>query len=132
MEAIAVCLFGMESTLSFELKRLGFEVKKISDGRVTFLTDEKGIAKANISLRCAERVLIKVGEFVAKNFEALFQNTKNLELERFLKKDDKFSIAKVRSINSNLVSYSSIQSITKKAMVERLKEVYGIDWLEER
>lgn len=132
MEAIAVCLFGMESTISFELKKLGFNVLKVSDGRVTFESDEVGIAKANISLRCAERVLIKVGEFPANTFEELFEKVKELDIEKYILKEDKFAVAKVRSINSKLVSQRDIQSITKKAMVERLKAAYNIDWLEEK
>lgn len=131
MKAIAVCLFGMESTISYELKNLGFKVLKVSDGRVTFETDVEGIARANISLRCAERVLIKVGEFFAKSFEELFDNISQLDFERYLKPKSKFSIAKVRSINSKLVSLSDIQSVSKKAIVERLKRVYDISWFEE-
>lgn len=131
MEAIAVCLFGMESTVSFELKNLGFQVIKVSDGRVTFATDADGIAKANICLRCAERVLIKVGEFSAKTFTELFDEVAKLPFENFLGADAKFSVAKVRSINSKLVSASDIQSIVKKSIVERLKKVYKVDWFQE-
>ncbi|MDO4710971.1 MAG: class I SAM-dependent RNA methyltransferase [Peptostreptococcaceae bacterium] len=131
MEAIAVCLFGMESTISYELKNLGFQVLKVSDGRVTFSADELGIAKANISLRCAERVLVKVGEFPAKSFEELFDRLAELPFEKYLQVRSRFSIAKVRSINSKLVSASDIQSISKKAIVERLKKIYHVQWFEE-
>ncbi len=130
-EAIAVCLFGMESTVSYELKNLGFTVTNVSDGRVTFETDGKGLAVANISLRCAERVLVKLGEFKATTFEQLFSKVKALPLEKFIPKDANFPVAKAKSINSKLFSVSDIQSITKKAAVERLKSVYNVEWFEE-
>ncbi len=131
MEAIAICLFGMESTVSYELKKMNYDVIKVSDGRVTFDTDEYGIAKANISLRCAERVVVKVGEFVAKSFEELFDKTLELPFENYFNEKSKFTVAKVRSINSKLVSYSDIQSVVKKAVVERMKKSYKVDWFEE-
>lgn len=131
MEAIAVCLFGMESSVSYELKNLGFEVIKVTDGRVTFLTDSFGIAKANISLRCAERVLVKVGEFSATSFDQLFEQIKQLDFEKYIQVDSKFGVSKVRSINSKLLSAPDIQSIVKKAIVERLKKVYEVTWFEE-
>lgn len=130
-EAIAVCLFGMESTVSYELKNLGFTVTNVSDGRITFETDGKGLAVANISLRCAERVLVKLGEFKATTFEQLFSKVKALPLEKFIPKDAKFPVAKAKSINSKLFSVSDIQAITKKAAVERLKSVYNVEWFEE-
>lgn len=130
-EAIAVCLFGIESTVSFELKNLGFTVTNVSDGRVTFETDAKGLAVANVSLRCAERVLVKLGEFKAKTFEELFQGVKRLPLEKYIPQDANFPVAKAKSINSKLFSVSDVQAITKKAAVERLKSIYKIDWFPE-
>lgn len=131
MEAIAVCLFGMESTVSFELKNLGFEIVKVTDGRVSFRTDERGIAKANISLRCAERVLIKVGEFRAKTFTELFDEVQKLPFEKYLRPDSKFHISKVRSINSKLISAPDIQSVTKKSIVNRLMRAHNVTSLPE-
>lgn len=131
MEAIAVCLFGMESTVSFELKNLGFELIRVSDGRITFKTDAEGIAKANISLRCAERVLVKIGEFRATSFEALFNETAKLPFEQYLNQKSKFYVSRVRVINSKLVSAPDIQSIVKKSIVERLKKLFSIEWFEE-
>ena len=130
-EAIAVCLFGVESTVSYELKNLGFTVTNVSDGRVTFETDSKGLATANISLRCAERVLVKIGEFQARSFEELFSNVKKLPLEKYIPSDAKFPVAKAKSINSKLFSVSDIQAITNKAAVERLKTVYNTEWFPE-
>ena len=131
MEAIAVCLFGMESTVSYELKKLDFTILNVTDGRVTFETDGYGIAKANISLRCAERILVKVGIFKAENFDELFEQVKKLPFENFLEKDSKFNVTKVRSINSKIVSQKDTQSIVKKAIVERLKKINKVDWFEE-
>lgn len=131
MEAIAVCLFGMESSVSYELKNMGFSILKVSDGRITFEADAEGIARANICLRCAERVLVKIGIFRAENFEQLFEHVKQLPFENYLQQQSKFSVAKVRSVNSKLISAPDIQSITKKAIVERLKKIYKVDWFEE-
>ncbi len=130
-EAIAICLFGMESTVSYELKNMGFEILKVSDGRVTFKTDSLGIAKANICLRCTERVVVKVGEFFADSFEKLFDQIAALPFEKYLQSDSKFYVAKVRSVNSKLVSATDVQSIVKKSIVERLKKVHKVDVLPE-
>lgn len=131
MEAIAVCLFGMESTVSYELKKMGYPIVSVTDGRVTFETDAYGIAKTNISLRCAERILVKIGLFKATNFDELFEKVKTFPFENYLHKNSKFNVSKVRSINSKLVSQKDIQTIVKKAIVERLKKVYKVDWFEE-
>lgn len=131
MEAIAVCLFGMESTVSYELKNMGFKILSVTDGRITFETDGYGIAKANISLRCAERILVKVGLFKASSFDELFEQVKKLPFEKFLEQHSKFNVTKVRSINSKIVSQKDTQTIVKKAIVERLKKIYGVDWFEE-
>ena len=127
MEAIAICLFGMESTVSYELKNLGFEIVRVNDGRVTFKTDSLGIARANICLRCAERVVVKVGDFFADSFEQLFDQIALLPFEKYLNQDSKFHVAKVRSINSRLVSAKDIQSIVKKSIIERLRKKLGAD-----
>lgn len=131
MEAIAVCLFGLESTVAYELKKLGYKIIETTDGRVTFEADGYSVARANISLRCAERILVKVGKFKADRFDVLFDQIKALPFEQYLDVDSKFDIAKVRSINSKLVSQSDIQSIAKKAIVERLKSVYRVEWFSE-
>ena len=127
MEAIAICLFGMESTVSYELKNLGFEIVRVNDGRVTFKTDSLGIARANICLRCAERVVVKVGDFFADSFEQLFDQIALLPFEKYLNQDSKFHVAKVRSINSRLVSAKDIQLIVKKSIIERLRKKLGAD-----
>ena len=131
MEAIAVCLFGMESTVSYELKKLGFTILGVSDGRVTFETDGYGIAKANISLRCAERILVKVGIFKASTFDELFEQVKVLPFENFLDRNSKFNVTKVRTINSKIISQKDTQTIVKRAIVERLKKIHKVDWFEE-
>ena len=102
---------------------LGYEISEVEDGRITFLGDEEAVCRANIFLRTAERVLIKVGSFHAETFEELFQGTKALEWESYIPADGKFWVAKAASVKSKLFSPSDIQSIMKKAMVERLKGV---------
>ena len=131
MELIIPCHFGLEAVLKREITDLGYEIVKTEDGRITFLGDEDAVCRANIFLRSAERVLIKIGSFRAETFEELFQGTKALAWEEFIPKDGKFWVAKAASVKSKLFSPSDIQSIMKKAMVERLKEHYGISWFEE-
>ena len=130
-ELIAPCHFGLEAVLKKEIIDLGYEVSKVEDGRVTFLGDEEAVCRANVFLRTAERVLIKIGSFYATTFEELFEKTKELPWEEFIPQDGKFWVAKAASVKSKLFSPSDIQSIMKKAMVERLKKVYGISWFEE-
>ncbi|MBP2026385.1 putative N6-adenine-specific DNA methylase [Acetoanaerobium pronyense] len=130
-ELIAPCLFGMESTVSFELKNLGIKVLKVSDGRVTFEGDEFTIAKANLSLRTAERVLVKVGEFKAYSFEDLYQGMLSLPFEKYIEKDSAFPVAKAKTIKSKLFSVPDIQSVAKKGVVERLKLKHRVTELPE-
>ena len=130
-EIILPCHFGLESILKREVIDIGYDVTKVEDGRVTFLGDEEAIARANIFLRTAERVLLKIGSFHAETYEELFQGTKNLPWEDFLPADAKFWVAKAASVKSKLFSPSDIQSIMKKAMVERMKSVYNISWFQE-
>lgn len=130
-ELIAPCHFGMESVLKREILDLGYEITEVSDGRITFEGDEEALCRANIFLRTAERILIKIGSFHAESFEELFQGTKNLPWEDYIPADGKFWVTKAASVKSKLFSPSDIQSIMKKAMVERLKSVYHVSWFEE-
>ncbi|MBQ9123866.1 MAG: class I SAM-dependent RNA methyltransferase [Lachnospiraceae bacterium] len=126
MELIVPCHFGMEAVLKKEIIDLGYDVTEVADGRITFLGDEEALCRANIFLRTAERVLIKIGRFHAETFEDLFQGTKALPWEEYVPKEGKFWVAKAASVKSKLFSPSDIQSIMKKAMVERMKEVHHI------
>lgn len=130
-ELIVPCHFGLEAVMKREITDLGYEVSQVEDGRVTFLGDAEAICRANIFLRTTERVLLKVGSFRAETFEELFQGTKALEWERYIPQDGKFWVAKASSIKSKLFSPSDIQSIMKKAMVERMKGAYGLGWFPE-
>ena len=130
-ELIAPCHFGLEAVLKREILDLGYEISKVEDGKVTFWGDAQAVADANVFIRTAERILIKVGEVHAETFEELFQGTKDLPWENYIPEDGKFWVAKANSIKSKLFSPSDIQSIMKKAIVERLKGVYGIQWFAE-
>ena len=130
-ELITPCHFGLESVLKREITDLGYEVLRTEDGKVTFAGDAEAIAYANIGLRTTERVLLKAGEFKAETYDELFEATKAIPWERYIPRDGKFWVAKANSVKSKLFSPSDIQSIMKKAMVERLKNVYGINWFEE-
>ncbi len=128
---IAPCHFGLEALLKREITDLGYDITSVEDGRVTFYGDEEACARANIFLRTAERVLIKIGSFHAETFEQLFQGTKALPWEEFIPADGKFWVAKAASVKSALFSPSDIQSIMKKAMVDRLRETYHVNWFAE-
>ncbi len=130
-ELIVPCHFGMEAVLKREIVDLGYDVTEVADGRVTFLGDEEALCRANIFLRTAERVLIKIGSFKAETFEELFQGTRELPWEEYIPVDGRFWVAKAASVKSKLFSPSDIQSIMKKAMVERLKGIYGVNWFAE-
>lgn len=130
-ELIAPCHFGLESILKREITDLGYDVIKVEDGRVTFIGDGEAICRANIFLRTAERILIKVGGFFAETYEELFQGTRSIPWEEMIPSDGRFWVTKAASVKSKLFSPSDIQSIMKKAMVERLKEVYHVEWFEE-
>ncbi len=130
-ELIAPCHFGLESVLKREINDLGYDVTGGTDGRVFFAGDEEAIARANIGLRTAERVLIKIGSFKATTYDELFEGTKALNWEDYIPKDARFNVVKAASIKSALFSPSDIQSIMKKAIVERLKLKYAISWFEE-
>ncbi len=131
LEFICPCHFGLEAVLKQEITDLGYEILKVEDGKVTWTGDATAFARANVFLRTTERVLLKVGEFHAETFEDLFQGTKAIPWEEYLPKDAKFWVTKANSIKSKLFSPSDIQSIMKKAMVERMKEKYGITWFDE-
>ncbi|MBE5846577.1 MAG: class I SAM-dependent RNA methyltransferase [Lachnospiraceae bacterium] len=130
-ELIAPCHFGLESVLKREITDLGYEVTAVEDGRVTFFGDAEALCRANVFLRTAERILIKIGSFHAETFEELFQGIKALPWEEYIPKNGKFWVAKASSVKSRLFSPSDIQSIVKKAMVERLKGRYAVTWFPE-
>ena len=126
----APCLFGLESVLSGELKRLGFEDISVTDGRVEFTADAEGIARANLNLRTAERVLIVLESFQAVTFQQLIDGAEKIPFEEYIGKKDAFPV-KGWSLNSQLHSVPDCQSIIKKAAVKRLSRKYGVAWLEE-
>ena len=130
-ELIAPCHFGLEAVLKKEIYDLGYDTTEVTDGRITFEGDEEALVRANINLRTAERVMIKIGSFHAETFEDLFQGTKRLPWEEYIPADGKFWVTKASSIKSKLFSPSDIQSIMKKAMVERMKEKYHKEWFDE-
>ena len=130
-ELIAPCHFGMESVLKREIVDLGYDITEVSDGRVTFFGDEEAVCRANIFLRTAERILIKVGSFHAETFEELFQGTKALPWEEYVPIDGKVWVAKAASVKSKLFSPTDIQKIMKKAMVKRMEEHYHVSGFEE-
>lgn len=130
LQMIATCLFGLEKLLGEELDALGAHRTDTMDGRVSFEGDEHILAAANIRLRCAERVYISLGSFEATSFEQLFEGCRALPWEEWIGREDAFPV-KGHSIRSALFSVPDCQSILKKAVVERLRSVYGAGWLPE-
>ncbi len=130
-ELVAPCHFGLEAVLKREILDLGYEISSVEDGRVTFLGDAEAIAIANVFLRSAERVLLKVGMVHAETFEQLFDRVKELPWENYLPVNARFWVTKATSVKSKLFSPSDIQSIVKKAIVERLRTIYGVNWFTE-
>lgn len=131
IQLVAPCHFGMEAVLKREIYDLGYEITKVEDGRVTFEGDEEAICRSNIFLRTAERVMVQIGRFHATTFDELYENMKALPWEEWIPQDGKFWVKKASSVKSKLFSASDIQSICKKAMVDRLKMTYHTDWFEE-
>lgn len=131
MELMAPCHFGLEAVLKREIQDLGYEISCVEDGRVTFYGDAQAIAVANVFLRTAERILLKVGSVHAVTYDELFEGVKAMPWERYLPIDAKFWVTKATTVKSRLFSPSDIQSIVKKAVVERLKGVYRVNWFAE-
>ncbi len=131
MEFIAPCHFGLEAVLKREITDLGYEIVSVEDGRVTFRGGAEALVRANIFIRTAERIMLKVGSFRAVTFDELFERTKALPWEEMIPKDGKFWVTKATTNKSKLFSGSDIQSIVKKAIVDRLKGIYHINWFEE-
>ena len=130
-ELVVPCHFGLEAVTKREIYDLGYEITKVEDGRITFEGAEEGVCWANIFLRTAERVLLQVGRFRATTFEELFQGIKAIPWEEYIPENGKFWVKKASSIKSKLFSPSDIQSIAKKAMVERMKQSYRKEWFSE-
>lgn len=130
-ELVVPCHFGLEAVTKREIYDLGYEITRVEDGRVTFQGDAEAICRANIFMRSAERVLLLVGRFRATTFEELFEGIKALPWEEYIPKNGKFWVTKASSIKSKLFSPSDIQSIAKKAMVERMKQSYHLEWFPE-
>lgn len=130
-EWIAPCHFGTEAVCRREIERLGYQISEVSDGKVTFKGDISAMCRANIFVRTAERILLKAASFKACTFDELFENTKGIPWEEFLPKDARFWVAKANSVKSRLFSPSDIQSVMKKAIVERLKMKYKVNWFKE-
>lgn len=131
-EIVVPCLFGMEAVVKREIIDLGYEISHVDDGRITFKGDAEAIVRANVWIRAGERIMVKVAQFKAVTFDQLFEGIKGIPWENYIPMDGKFWVSKATSIKSELFSPSDIQSITKKAMVERLKKAYKTPWFEEK
>ncbi|MTI67684.1 MAG: class I SAM-dependent RNA methyltransferase [Firmicutes bacterium] len=130
LELIATTTFGLEAVVKREVQNLGYKDVKVENGKVTFKGDESAIARANLWLRSADRVLLKLGEFKAFSFEELFEKTKALPWGEWITENGKFTVTG-KSIKSKLYSVPDCQSIVKKAVVEKLKKKYNTEWFKE-
>ena len=130
LELIATATFGLEAVVKREIEALGYKIIRSEDAKITYMGDERAIARSNLWLRSADRVLLKMGEFKALEFEELFQQTKAIAWEEIIPADGKFTVTGT-SVKSRLHSVPACQSIVKKAIVERLGSFYCIDRFEE-
>lgn len=130
VQLIATATFGLEAIVAREVKNLGYEDIEVENGKVTFTADESAICRANLWLRSADRVLLKVGEFKALTFDELFEKTKALPWADIIPENAIFPV-NGKSINSKLSSVPDCQAIVKKAIVEKMKQKYKKDWFEE-
>jgi len=130
LELIATATFGLEAVVKREIENLGYKVIKSEDAKITFMGDERAIVRSNLWLRCADRVLVKLGEFNAQEFEELFQQAKALPWEQWIPLEGKFTVTGT-SVKSKLHSVPACQSIVKKAIVEKMRETYNVDQFEE-
>lgn len=130
LNLIATSTFGLEATVKREIAAMGYEISAVSDGRIDFHGDLSAVVNANLSLGASDRVLLNVGEFEAYTFDELFEKTKALNWQEWITKDGKFTVTG-KSIKSKLFSVSDCQAIVKKAVVEKLKKFYRVDWFEE-
>ena len=130
LELIATATFGLEAVVRREIEALGYRIIKTEDGKVTYMGDERAIVRSNLWLRTADRVLLKMAEFSAVEFEELFQQTKGLPWEQLIPLDGRFTVTGT-SVKSKLHSVPAYQKIVKKAIVEKLKEFYGVEVFEE-
>ena len=131
LHLIVPCHFGVESVLKREIIDLGYEIERVEDGRITFSGNLLAICRANVFLRTAERVMIQVGRVKAKTYDELFEAVKALKWSDFIPENGKFWVKKASSVKSKLFSPSDIQRIVKKAIVENLKQEYGVSWFSE-
>ena len=129
LEIIAATTFGLEATTKRELEALGYKILRSEDGKITFLGDERAVVRANLWLRTADRVQIKMAEFEALEFEDLFQQVKAIDWETWIPPTGKF-IVNGSSVKSKLSSVPACQSVAEKAIIEKLKECYGIEHFE--
>ncbi len=125
LQLVATCLFGLEHLLGEEIDALGYERISTIDGRVTFAGDEEAVALANVFLRYAERIYVKLGSFRAETFDELFEGTRALPWSSFIGRRDAFPV-KGHAIKSRLTSVPDCQSIIKKAVVTAMSSVYGL------
>ena len=128
---MAPCHFGLEAVLKREITDLGYEIERVDNGRVVYSGDVTAIPRSNIFIRTAERILLLVGEFEATDFDMLFEGTKALPWEKYLPRDARFWVTKATTSGSRLMSGTSIQSIVKKAMVDRMKQTYHVNRFDE-
>lgn len=130
LELIATATFGLEAVVKREIQALGYRIIKSEDGKITYMGDERAVVRSNLWLRSADRVLLKMAEFKALEFEELFQQTRGLPWEELIPMDGKFTVTGT-SVKSKLHSVPACQSIVKKAVVERLREYYCVEHFEE-
>jgi putative N6-adenine-specific DNA methylase len=131
IDLIATSSFGLEAVVSRELKALGYEDQSVADGRVTFRAPPEAICRTNLWLRSADRVLVKMGEFEARDFGDLFDQCAALDWARWIPENGQFPVSG-KSVRSQLHSVPDCQALVKKAIVEKLKQTHHVSWFSEK
>ena len=126
LELIAATTFGLEAVVRREIENLGYRIIKTEDGKVTFMGDERAIVRANLWLRSADRVQVKMGEFDVHEFEDIFQNMKGFPWEQWIPMEGNFVVNAV-SVKSKISSVPAIQKVGERALIERLRDYYPIE-----
>ncbi len=126
----AISAFGLEAVVKRELNDLGYENIVTDNGWMYFDAEIQDICKTNINLRCADRVMLIMGQFEALSFEELFDRTYELPWEEWITKDGKFTV-KGKSVKSKLYSTPDCQRMVKKAVSNKLSEYYDMEWMPE-
>ena len=130
LKIVATTTMGLESIVGDEVKKLGYKNVTVENGKVWISGNFLDICRLNLWLRTADRIKLEIASFKATSFEELFEQTKAVSWADFLPANAEFPVSG-KSVKSGLYSVPDCQAIVKKAIVEKLKKTYNIEWFKE-